>query len=244
MIDYVISDQNLYRKIKNCKTWRDEARIVSDHRVLTIEIEGSLEKKGGRGQRQTGKREEGKRSWRREIRDRENFERTCEREMKRWGEECGGDKAVSSEQAWRTWLDTHNKIAEETVGRHKKRKEREWLKREWDQEVFEAVREENRWRKEMGRVRGEERKGVGEEDKKTREKVKKILRKKEKRRQQEKNEKLENFRGRNEREYWKYLKNLIGIKKKEERLPEEVQIGDRVERVRRERRFGTKRLAS
>jgi len=82
----------------------------------------------------------------------------------------------------------------------------------------------------MGRVRGEERKRVVEEYKKTREKVKKILRKKEKRRQQEKNEKLENFRGRNEREYWKYLKNLIGIKKKEERLPEEVQIGDRVER--------------
>ena len=96
----------------------------------------------------------------------------------------------------------------------------------------------------MGRVRGEERKRVVEEYKKTREKVKKILRKKEKRRQQEKNEKLEIFRGRNEREYWKYLKNLIGIKKKEERLPEEVQIGDRVERVRRERRFGTKRLAS
>ena len=64
MIDYVFSDQNLYRKIKNCKTWRDEARIVSDHRVLTIEIEGSLERsetdgKEGRGKEKLEKRDSG-----------------------------------------------------------------------------------------------------------------------------------------------------------------------------------------
>ena len=38
------------------------------------------------------------------------------------------------------------------------------------------------------------------------------------------------FRGRNEKEYWRYLKKLAGMKKKEEELPEEVQVGGRVER--------------
>ena len=61
-------------------------------------------------------------------------------------------------------------------------------------------------------------------------KVKKILNAKKKRRQQQINERLENFRGRNERKYWKYLKSLAGMKKKEENLPEEVKIGQRVER--------------
>jgi hypothetical protein len=30
--------------------------------------------------------------------------------------------------------------------------------------------------------------------------------------------------------YWKVLKNLAGIKKREESLPEEVRLGERVER--------------
>ena len=44
------------------------------------------------------------------------------------------------------------------------------------------------------------------------------------------NERLESFRGKDEKRYWKLLKSLAGIEKKDEKLPEEVQIGNRVER--------------
>ena len=37
---------------------------------------------------------------------------------------------------------------------------RGWMKGEWDQGIFEAVREKNRVRRKMGRVRGEKRKEV------------------------------------------------------------------------------------
>ena len=60
--------------------------------------------------------------------------------------------------------------------------------------------------------------------------MKKIVRAKKKRKQQEINQKLENLGERDEKKYWRYLKNLAGIKKNEEKLPEEVQVGDRVER--------------
>ena len=102
-----------------------------------------------------GERERG---WRREARDKENLEEICEREMKRWGEEYGKSKFVDGELAWRTWLQTHNRIAEKAVGRYARRKKRSWEKGEWDQDVFEALREKNRLRREMGR-RGE--KGSG-----------------------------------------------------------------------------------
>src|SRR6185295_17671226 len=36
--------------------------------------------------------------------------------------------------------------------------------------------------------------------------------------------------GKDEKEYWRWLKKLTGMKKKEEKLPEEVQLGERVER--------------
>jgi hypothetical protein len=41
------------------------------------------------------------------------------------------------------------------VGRYNKRKERKWVKGEWDQTLFEMVREKNKLRKKMGRVEGE-----------------------------------------------------------------------------------------
>ena len=81
----------------------------------------------------------------------------------------------------------------------------------------------------MGRVGG--RRGrVVEEYRKWRTIVKKILDAKRKRKQQEISERLEEFRGRDEKRYWKYLKRLAGIMKKEERLPEVVQLGDKVGR--------------
>ena len=81
----------------------------------------------------------------------------------------------------------------------------------------------------MIRVKGEEREHVVEEYKNWRRLVKKMVIAKKKRRQREINEKLANFRGTNEKEYWNYLKTLAGIKKKEEELPQQVQIGNRVE---------------
>ena len=53
---------------------------------------------------------------------------------------------------------------------------------------------------------------------------------KKKKKKDDLNAKLENYRGKNEKEYWNCLKNLAGIQKKDEKLPEEVKMGDRVER--------------
>ena len=66
--------------------------------------------------------------------------------------------------------------------------------------------------------------------------MKKIVRAKKKRKQQERNAKLENFRGKNEKEYWRCLKKLVGIGKKDLELPEEAQIGERVGKRREKER--------
>ena len=89
------------------------------------------------------------------------------------------------------------------------------------------MKEKNRLRKEMGRegLEGNERKRVVEEYRWWRNKVKKILRAK-KKRNQETNKKLEKLRGSKEKEYWRYLKNLVGSEKKEESLPEEISKQD------------------
>ena len=44
VIDYIASDQSLYNRCKNFQIWEEEFSIVSDHRILTIEIEGSLDR--------------------------------------------------------------------------------------------------------------------------------------------------------------------------------------------------------
>lgn len=136
----------------------------------------------------------------------------------------------SAEQAWKSWREVHDRIAEEAIGRKRKIKQNKSIKDEWDQDAFAAVREKNRLRREMGRVQGQERKQVDEEYKKWRARVKKILTAKRNKRRQERNERLENFRGRDEKKFCKYLKSLTGLDKKDEKLPDEVQVGDRVER--------------
>ena len=98
------------------------------------------------------------------------------------------------------------------------------------QEIFDAINEKNRLRREMGRVEGNEREEIVKEYKYWRSLVRKILNAKKKRKRDEMNEKLENLRGKDEKMYWKLLKNLAGIKKREESLPEEVRLGERVER--------------
>jgi hypothetical protein len=57
-----------------------------------------------------------------------------------------------------------------------------------------------------------------------------MIKTKKKQKQNEINEKLENYRGRDEKKYWSYLKNLTGLNKEREKLPEEVKIGERRER--------------
>ena len=60
------------------------------------------------------------------------------------------------------------------------------------------------------------------------EKVKRLEAGRKKGQQRAINERLENFRGTDEKNYWKYLKILAGLKKEKEELPEEVQIDERV----------------
>ena len=231
VIDYIISDERLYDKVRNFKTWTEEFSIVCDHRFLSIEIDVKLEKENKEKKNKEKKKnqERHKRGWRRRVRDRKKLEDVCESEMKRWCEEVRRDEDLDSETVWQMWLDMHERIAEEAVGRQKRR--REWKEGgEWDQGVFELVREKNRLRKKMGRVVGEERKVVVNDYRKCREQVKQILRAKQRRKQQEVNAKLESMRGRDERGYWKYLKNLAGMKKSEEKFPEQVRVGERIER--------------
>ena len=79
----MISDQNFYRQIKNCRTWEEEYTIVSDHRMLTIEVGGRLEEKNSERKAKREEKEGGSRGWRREDIDIENFQRICDREWRR-----------------------------------------------------------------------------------------------------------------------------------------------------------------
>jgi len=174
VIDYIISDQNFYRQIKNCRTWEEEYTIVSDHRLLTIEVEGRLEEKISERKAKREEKEGGRRGWRRVNIDIENFQQICDGEWRRWCEEYREGEKHGSEKVWQTWLDTHNRVAEEGIGRYKRKKIKDWVKGEWDQGIFEAVREKNRLRREMGRVRGEERQKVVGEYRKWRQVVRQI----------------------------------------------------------------------
>ena len=235
VIDYISSDESFQKKVKKFKTWHEQYLIVSDHRIITIEVEGELGKKVERKNSKEGKVEEkkkegrGGRGWRRGEVGNEKFKQKSESEMSKWGKEHKEDEK-DCEQVWRDWLDVHNGIAEETIGRTKGKKMRKWLKREYDQGLFEVVKEKNRLRKQMGKEVGERREEVVKEYKKVRQMVKRIVAAKKNRKQREMNEKLENFKGKNEKEYWRYLKNLAGIGKRDVELPDEVQLGDRVER--------------
>jgi len=88
----------------------------------------------------------------------------------------------------------------------------------------------NRLRKEMGRSEGEEREIIVEEYKKWRSIVKNILSAKKINEQTSINKKLENLRGSGEKNYWKCFKEILGMNKKEERVPEEVWEGEELVR--------------
>lgn len=252
VIDYIMSDQEMFRKVRGMEIWEEEFSIISDHRMLTVEVEGKLrenvkerreekskekrkekkrkERKSKEMRKEKEKSDEKKGGWRRRFKDEHTFEEVCTEEMNRWKSECE-ERKIGSEEMWQRWLEAHNRVAEVTVGRYKKKKQRGWLKGEWDQGMFEAVKEKNRLRREMGRVEGEERNRVVEEYKEWRRVVKRIQAVKKKRVEAELNERLESFRGTKEREYWKWLKRLAGLeKKKEKELPEEVWLGDWVGR--------------
>ena len=84
-------------------------------------------------------------------------------------------------------------------------------------------------RREMSKKFGEERKQIERQYRGVKNLIKRIVNAKKKRKREDLNEKLESFRGKDEKQYWNYLKKLAGIQKKEEVLPEIVQCGDRVE---------------
>ena len=88
---------------------------------MTIEVEGRLESIFLRE-----KVRRRLRGWRREIRDRSKFEELCEKEMGASCENFGMPEWVGSEQAWKSWIETHDRIARETIGRYTERKHRRW----------------------------------------------------------------------------------------------------------------------
>jgi hypothetical protein len=60
VIDYIITDQEVYEKLKKFKTWEEVFSILSDHRFLSIEIKGELiEKKARKMEEREGKEEGG-----------------------------------------------------------------------------------------------------------------------------------------------------------------------------------------
>ena len=77
---------------------------------------------------------EEKRAWKRKIKNIEKFEKICEEEMKKWCEES--EKKQDSEEIWQSWLEIHNKIAEEAVGRKKQMKQKKQKTVEWDPKKF------------------------------------------------------------------------------------------------------------
>src|ERR1700722_19015513 len=140
VIDYIICDQNLYEQVKNFRTWEGEFSMISDHRLLTLCVKGRLEtRKGSTSERKQKEKKESKRGWRRAIKEEDKFERICEEEMGRWCKEQKEIEKQDCEQMWHVWLERHNKIAEEAIGRIKVKKKREWEKGEGDQKIFEYV---------------------------------------------------------------------------------------------------------
>ena len=122
-------------------------------------------------------KEEKKRGWRRVIKEKDKFEKMCESEMKKWCERQKEDGEQDCEQIWQTWLETHNAITEEAVGRSKEKKKREWLKGEL--------------KREMSTKSGEERKKIVRQYTSFKNLVKRIINAKKKRKREEINEKLE-----------------------------------------------------
>ena len=162
--------------------------------------------------------------------------------MKKWCEKQKEDGEQDCEQIWQTWLETHNAIAEEAVGRSKEKKKREWLKGEWDQGIFEAIREKNKLKREMSTKSGEERKKIVRQYTSFKNLVKRIINAKKKRKREEINEKLERFRGKDEKQYWRYLKNLAGIEKNKKGYLRQCKWERGWKMEKREKRFGMKLL--
>ena len=84
VIDYIMCDRSMYNKVKKFQT-EEENNIISDHRFLSIEIEGNLDSKNLVNEDKIKERKiEEKRGWRRKIK---NIAKICERNkiVKRFG---------------------------------------------------------------------------------------------------------------------------------------------------------------
>ena len=163
---------------------------------------------------------------------RERKRRSLEKfgKLLKWRKALEESKERECEKIWESWLETHNKVAESTIGRTLKPKKRHW-KGKSDPKILRAVREQNKARKKMGETKGEEREKAVSEIKQCRSSIKKLVREKERREKEEVNRKLEQFRGKDEKEYWNYFKKIAGLPKKQDtKLPQAMKLGEELVR--------------
>ena len=113
----------IFTQVRNFRTWEEEFSIVSDHRILSVEVGGRLgrnEERKREKKRKKKKQKEKKRGWKRAIKNKELLQESCEEEMRRWREEFGEGKQYNSEQVWMSWLETHNKTMVGDIKRGKR----------------------------------------------------------------------------------------------------------------------------
>ena len=78
----------------------------------------------------------------------------------------------------------------------------------------------------MGKAEGEERKEIVKGHARWRNKVKQIQKKRRWEKELRLNFEIENLEGKDEREYWRRIKELAGLHKGARKLPEEMRMGE------------------
>jgi len=165
--------------------------------------------------------------WNTRVRGREEAWRrlkfSVEKNFGRWRQEWGGQR--EPQKIWGNWLEIHNKIARETIGRSKRKKKRPW-RGKGNQKIEEAVREKNKCRKLMGETSGVIREEVVAQKRKIEKVIKKLVREERDKERDKINGKLERLRGKDEKQYWKFLREVAEIPKKTEIkvLPKEMKL--------------------
>jgi hypothetical protein len=97
-----------------------------------VKIRGKLRAESKRKREQIERKasNEGKRGWNRKEKGREeawkSLENLAAKRMLKWRKALEERKERDCEKIWESWLETHNKVAENTIGRTLKPKKRHW----------------------------------------------------------------------------------------------------------------------